>query len=35
MEKSPPDVVLDKASLKHETEIKIKQDDWLKKRKLK
>ena len=29
------DVALDKASLKHEAEIKIKQDDWLKKRKLK
>jgi len=35
MQKSPLDVALDKASLKHEAEIKIKQDDWLKKRKLK
>ena len=35
MEKSPTDVALDKASLKHEAEIKIKQDEWLKKRKLK
>ena len=35
MEKSPLDVALDKASLNHEAEIKIKQDEWLKKRKLK
>jgi len=35
MQKSPLDVALDKASLKHEAEIKIKQEDWLKKRKLK
>ena len=35
MEKSTLDVALDKASLNHEAEIKIKQDEWLKKRKLK
>ncbi len=30
MEKSPPDVALDMASLKHEAEIKFKQLEWLK-----
>jgi creatinine amidohydrolase/Fe(II)-dependent formamide hydrolase-like protein len=35
MLKSKPDVALDEASLKHEAEIKRKQDDWLKKHKLK
>jgi creatinine amidohydrolase/Fe(II)-dependent formamide hydrolase-like protein len=33
--KSPTDVALDNASLKHEAEIKIKQDEWLKKKKFK
>ncbi len=35
MEKSPPDVLLDKASQKHEAEIERKQDEWLKKKKFK
>ncbi len=35
MLKSPTDVALDNASLKHEAEIKIKQDEWLKKKKFK
>jgi serine/threonine protein kinase len=33
MLKSPPDILLDKASLKHETENRRKQDEWLKKKK--
>jgi hypothetical protein len=35
MLKSAPDVALDKATLKHETEIQRKQDEWLKKKKFK
>ena len=35
MLKSPPDVALDNVSLKHETEIQLKQDAWLKKKKVK
>jgi hypothetical protein len=31
MKKSPPDVMLDEASLKHEEATKRKQDEWLKK----
>jgi creatinine amidohydrolase len=34
MKKSPPDVALDKAALKHEAQIKRKQDAWLKKKRL-
>lgn len=34
MMKSPPDVLLDKASLEHETEIREKQEKWLKEKKL-
>jgi creatinine amidohydrolase/Fe(II)-dependent formamide hydrolase-like protein len=34
MKKSPPDVALDNASLKHEAGIKRKQFEWLKKKKL-
>ena len=33
MQKSPTDVALDNASLKHEAEIKRKQEDWLRKNK--
>ena len=32
MLKSPPDVALDNASFKHEAEIRLKQDVWLKKK---
>ena len=35
MLKSPTDVALDNASLKHEAEIKIKQNEWLEKKKFK
>lgn len=35
MQKSPPDVALDKASLNHEAEIERKQNEWLKKKKFK
>ena len=35
MMKSPVDVALDNASLKHEAEVKQQQDDWLKKKKFK
>jgi hypothetical protein len=32
MLKSAPDVALDRETLKHEAEIKRKQDEWLKKK---
>lgn len=35
MQKSKPDVALDRASLRHEEKIRIKQELWLKKKKLK
>ncbi len=35
MLKSPPDIALDNATLKHEAEIEWKQDEWLKKKRFK